>query len=80
MAATQPASGKESIMDKKQANQQNNLAHALAFAAGTLYAMAGQYADLEGNAARRKREMWEQAADWLAEKAKEMNQPPTTNQ
>ena len=72
MAATQPASGKESIMEKKQANQPN-LAHALAFAAGTLYAMAGQYADLEGNAARRKREMWEQAADWLAEKSKEMN-------
>lgn len=66
-------------MDKKQASQ-DNLAHALAFAAGTLYAMAGQYADLEGNAARRKREMWEQAADWLAEKAKEMNQQPTTNQ
>ena len=65
-------------MDKKQANP-NNLAHTLAFAAGTLYAMAGQYADLEGNAARRKREMWEQAADWLAEKAREMNQP-TTNQ
>lgn len=65
-------------MDKKQA--QENLAHALAFAAGTLYAMAGQYADLEGNAARRKREMWEQAADWLAEKAKEMNQSATTNQ
>lgn len=66
-------------MDKKQANQQN-LAHALAFAAGTLYAMAGQYADLEGNAAKRKREMWEQSADWLAEKAKEMNQSATTNQ
>ena len=59
-------------MEKKQANQPN-LAHALAFAAGTLYAMAGQYADLTGNAARRKREMWEQAADWLAEKSKEMN-------
>ena len=72
MAATQPASGKESIMEKKQANA-NNLVHALAFAAGTLYAMAGQYADLEGNAARRKREMWEQAADWLAEKSREMN-------
>ena len=64
-------------MEKKQASQDNqpNLAHALAFAAGTLYAMAGQYADLTGNAAKRKREMWEQAADWLAEKAKEMNQP-----
>ena len=61
--------------NKKQAKQDNqqNLAHALAFAAGTLYAMAGQYADLEGNAARRKREMWEQAADWIAEKVKEMN-------
>lgn len=59
-------------MDKKQAKP-NNLAHILAFAAGTLYAMAGQYADLEGNAARRKREMWEQAADWLADKAREMN-------
>lgn len=65
-------------MDKKQA--QENLAHVLSFAAGTLYAMAGQYADLEGNAARRKREMWEKAADWLAEKAKEMNQQQTTNQ
>ena len=62
--------------NKKQAKQDNqqNLAHALAFAAGTLYAMAGQYADLEGNAARRKREMWEQAADWLADKSREMNQ------
>lgn len=61
--------------NKKQAKQDNqpNLAHALAFAAGTLYAMAGQYADLEGNAARRKREMWEQAADWLADKVKEMS-------
>lgn len=67
-------------INRKQANQENNLAHTLAFAAGTLYAMAGQYAGLEGNAAKRKREMWEQAADWLAEKAKEMNQQPTTNQ
>ena len=63
-------------INRKQANQENSLAHTLAFAAGTLYAMAGQYADLSGNAARRKREMWEQAADWLAEKAKEMNQQP----
>ena len=60
-------------IDRKRANQENNLAHALAFAAGTLYAMAGQYADLEGNAARRKREMWEEAADWLADKVKEMS-------
>lgn len=65
-------------MDKKQA--QENLAHAIAFAAGTLYAMAGQYADLSGNAARRKREMWEQAADWLAEKSKEMNQQQPTKE
>lgn len=57
----------------RKAKQENNLAHALAFAAGTLYAMAGQYADLEGNAAKRNAEMWEQAADWLAEKSKEMN-------
>ena len=67
-------------IDRKRANQENNLAHILAFAAGTLYAMAGQYADLEGNAARRKREMWEQAADWLAEKVKEMNHQPTNQQ
>ena len=59
-------------IDRKKTDK-DNLAHALAFAAGTLYAMAGQYADLEGNAAKRKREMWEQAADWLAEKSKEMN-------
>ena len=66
-------------MDKaNQQAKQKELAHALAFAAGPLYAMAGQYADLQGNAAKRKREMWEQAADWLAEKAKEMNQPTTS--
>ena len=63
----------------KQQAKQKELAHTLTFAAGTLYAMSGRYADLQGNAAKRKREMWEQAADWLAEKAKEMNQPPTTN-
>ena len=66
-------------IDRKQTSQ-DNLAHALAFAAGTLYAMAGQYADLKGDAARRKREMWEQAADWLAEKVKEMNHQPTNQQ
>ncbi len=59
--------------------KQDNLAHALAFAAGTLYAMAGQYADLEGNAAKRKREMWEMAGDWLAEKVKELKEQANEN-
>lgn len=61
-------------MEKKDKQDNKELANLLAFAAATLYAMAGQYADLQGNRAKRMAEKWEKAGDWLAEKAKEMNQ------
>lgn len=66
-------------MEKKDKQDNKELANLLAFAAATLYAMAGQYADLQGNKAKRMAEKWEKAGDWLSAKSKELNANHQTN-
>lgn len=62
-------------MEKKDKQDNKELANLLAFAVATLYAMAGQYTDLQGNKAKRMAEKWEKAGDWLSAKSKELLEP-----